>query len=179
MNISPCETTPCAHEIECTRERKRERGGGAPCRRLDDAPEGTVLHRLSTNIVTLSGFSVALSRLPRLLDLPCSILRVEYRRWGAISTMARVDREGFHFLEVSCDCWLCDWTSEEQCFTFLLDERREKKGKRKWSLHRCEWLLISGKVVRTICSSFSRYKIRSNIFELFNSTIIRSKLCFF
>lgn len=90
-------------------ERERERGGRGnregerekvqqPCRRLGDVPEGTALHRLSTNIVTRSRFSVALSQLPYLTEFPVHL--------SSSMTRLRVDPSTFNFLpRLICDLW--------------------------------------------------------------------------
>lgn len=88
-------------------EKERERRGNRegerekvqqPCCRLGDVPEGTALHRLSTNIVTRSGFSVALSQLPYLTEVPVHL--------SSSMTRLRVDRSTFNFLpRLICDLW--------------------------------------------------------------------------
>ena len=184
MNISSVrDNTMCSRDRVHEREKERERERrGAPCRRLDDAPEGTVLHRLSTNIVTLSPAFPSLYRdfLAFWISPAPSVARAEYRRWRAISTMARVDREGFHFFEVSCDC-----VTERGTTRF-----RVSFGKGESEKNEMERLYVSARQVILISAKFccndlfflflpfSRYTIEY-IFELFNFTIIRSELCFF
>lgn len=168
----------CSRDRVHEREKERERGGSA----------------LSQTRWRARGHCT-----PPPFDQYCDTLRL-FRRFIATSSPSgsplfhlarRVSSMGRDFHDGSSgsrgfpllggELWLLVvWLNERRTmFHVSFGREKGKKRKRKWSLHRCEWLLISGKVVRTICSSFSRYKIRSNIFELFNSTIIRSKLCFF
>lgn len=78
--------------------------------------------------------------------------------------MARVDREGFHFFEVSCDC-----VTERGTTRFRVSFG---KGERKNEMERLyvsarQVILISAKVVATICSSSSsRFRdTQSNIYS--------------
>lgn len=183
MNISSVrDNTMCSrdrvHERE--RERKREKRGALSQTRWRARGHCTP-PPFDQYCDTLSGFSVALSRLPRLLDLPCSI-----RRASRVSSMARDFHDGSSgsrgFPLLRGELWLCDRT-RNNTFSRFFWKRREWK---KWN----------GTIIRfgstsdinfgkSCCNDlfflflpFSRYTIEY-IFELFNFTIIRSELCFF
>lgn len=79
--------------------------------------------------------------------------------------MARVDREGFHFFEVSCDCVTERGTTRFHV-SFGKGENEKNEMERLYVSAR-QVILISAKVVATICSSSSsRFRdTQSNIYS--------------
>ena len=128
MNISSVrDNTMCSrdrvHERE--RERKREKRGALSQTRWRARGHCTP-PPFDQYCDTLSGFSVALSRLPRLLDLPCSI-----RRASRVSSMARDFHDGSSgsrgFPLLRGELWLCDRTRNNTFSRFFWKRREWKK----------------------------------------------------
>lgn len=139
----------CSRDRVHEREKERERGGGSA---------------LSQTRWRARGHCT-----PPPFDQYCDTLRL-FRRFIATSSPSgsplfhlarRVSSMGRDFHDGSSgsrgfpllggELWLLVvWLNERRTmFHVSFGREKGKKRKRKWWLHRCEWLLISGKVVRT------------------------------